>query len=405
MKHKSHSESERAAIHQRDVRFMEMLKDVRNLVVNRVCDIEPEPINWLWPGRIPRGQLTLLAGDAGSGKSLMALDLAARVSRGAAWPDSPTHEQRPGNVLVLTAHSDPHAVGRPRLERAGADLSRVFFATGVERRENASFAWKRQVSLPDDLMSLTKAIYARRPMPLVVLDPAWVFCSRGRGRSKLAGPALLAELAELACNLRVAMLCVTDLRRDGQCGLGFRAAGDRALLAAAPTAWGLVRDPQQPQRRLMLPLKTNTGPEEHALSFQIDDGRIEWDPKPATITGAAILAAERASGEPAGAGAEEWLQAFLANGPQPATEVIRQGRECGFSEVTLRRAKSALHVASHKRRFDGGSSWSWELAGDSSVNPGESGDDGAKEGAIAFANGERLPANSRESLEGAQLSP
>ena len=44
-------------------------------------DIAPERLQWLWPGRIPLGKVTVIAGDPGLGKSLVTLDLAARVSR------------------------------------------------------------------------------------------------------------------------------------------------------------------------------------------------------------------------------------------------------------------------------------------------------------------------------------
>ena len=50
--------------------------------------MEPTPIVWLWPGRIAIGKLTMLSGDPGLGKSLLTIDLSARVSIGAAWPDS-----------------------------------------------------------------------------------------------------------------------------------------------------------------------------------------------------------------------------------------------------------------------------------------------------------------------------
>src|SRR5258708_17584462 len=44
-------------------------------------------VDWLWPGKIPRGRVTLIEGPAGAGKSMVALDLAARLSSGRAWPD------------------------------------------------------------------------------------------------------------------------------------------------------------------------------------------------------------------------------------------------------------------------------------------------------------------------------
>ena len=52
-----------------------------------LADVPPAEVAWLWPGRIALGKVTLLAGDPGLGKSFVTLDIAARVSRGASWPD------------------------------------------------------------------------------------------------------------------------------------------------------------------------------------------------------------------------------------------------------------------------------------------------------------------------------
>ena len=49
-------------------------------VIIRLADVAPAPVQWLWPDRIPLGKLTLLVGEAAVGKSLLALDLAARIS-------------------------------------------------------------------------------------------------------------------------------------------------------------------------------------------------------------------------------------------------------------------------------------------------------------------------------------
>ena len=61
---------------------------------NFANEINPQPLQWLWPDRIPLAKLTLLIGDPGVGKPLLATDLAARVSTGAPWPDSPSLETR-----------------------------------------------------------------------------------------------------------------------------------------------------------------------------------------------------------------------------------------------------------------------------------------------------------------------
>src|SRR5438105_2373038 len=47
-----------------------------------VSQIVARPISWLWPGRLPLGKLAILDGDPGVGKSLVTLDLCARLSTG-----------------------------------------------------------------------------------------------------------------------------------------------------------------------------------------------------------------------------------------------------------------------------------------------------------------------------------
>lgn len=47
-----------------------------------LADVPAAPTPWLWPGRIPRAAVTLLVGDPGRGKSLLTLDVAARVTTG-----------------------------------------------------------------------------------------------------------------------------------------------------------------------------------------------------------------------------------------------------------------------------------------------------------------------------------
>ena len=49
-------------------------------LVWRLSDLQEEPLEWLWPGRIAAGKTTLIDGDPGEGKSLLTLDLVARLT-------------------------------------------------------------------------------------------------------------------------------------------------------------------------------------------------------------------------------------------------------------------------------------------------------------------------------------
>jgi len=74
-------------------------------------DVQPEQRRWLWPARIPLGKLTLLIGDPGVGKSLLATDLAARVSAGLPWPDTPNPQSPIPNLQ--SAPSVPPSLSCP----------------------------------------------------------------------------------------------------------------------------------------------------------------------------------------------------------------------------------------------------------------------------------------------------
>ena len=87
-----------------------------------------QPQDWLWPNRIPIGKLTLLAGYPSSGKTSIALDIAARVSRGAPAPDQPDAAFPCTPVVLAPLNANPKADLLPMLRLFGADLSRVYLA-------------------------------------------------------------------------------------------------------------------------------------------------------------------------------------------------------------------------------------------------------------------------------------
>ena len=52
-----------------------------------LSELKPQPVEWFWPGYLAVGSLAILDGDPAQGKSLVTLDLAARITAGHPWPD------------------------------------------------------------------------------------------------------------------------------------------------------------------------------------------------------------------------------------------------------------------------------------------------------------------------------
>ena len=94
----------------------------------RCSDVRAIPLDWLWPRYLARGKLALLDGDPEMGKSLVTLDLIARLSRGGPMPDGAT-VSRPGTSILVSVEDSAADTIRPRAEAAGVDLARLILPT------------------------------------------------------------------------------------------------------------------------------------------------------------------------------------------------------------------------------------------------------------------------------------
>lgn len=327
-------------------------------VLVQLADVTPEPVRWLWPGRIALGKLTLLVGDPGLGKSFLSIDLAARVTRAAEWPDEPASPAPLGGVVLLNAEDDLADTVRPRLDAAGANVDRV---TALQAVRDAGGV-ERAVCLARDLAAIERAIQSTPDCRLVVIDPITAYLGSIDSHKNADVRGLLAPLGELASRHRVAMVAVTHLNKGGGSNPLYRAMGSLGFVAAARAAWLVARDPDDKDRRLFLPTKNNLGPDDHGMAFRIIDSRLEWEAEPVLATAAEMLSAEPA--HPSASkldAAAEWLRDALAGGPVSQSDLERLAQDSGHSLGTIRRAKRSLGAESRKDGFGGAGGWVWEL--------------------------------------------
>jgi hypothetical protein len=64
-------------------------------------------MEWIWPNVLPAGEFALLAGAPKVGKSQIAVDLAARLTNGAVWPDGAPGASPGGVILIETEVRSP----------------------------------------------------------------------------------------------------------------------------------------------------------------------------------------------------------------------------------------------------------------------------------------------------------
>jgi RecA-family ATPase len=161
--------------------------------------------------------------------------MAARVSTGAPWPDTPLELQPVGGVVLLSAEDDPADTIRPRLDAHGADVTRIVLLQSIDRPDGTN----RAVDLAVDGPALEAAIDTVPNCRLVVVDPISAYLGGVDSHSNSDVRGMLAQLAELAARRRVAVVAVTHLRK-GDGPAMYRAMGSLAFVAAARAAWAIV---------------------------------------------------------------------------------------------------------------------------------------------------------------------
>lgn len=121
--------------------------------IRSLAEVEERDIDWLWPGKIPLGELTILEGDPGVGKSFLAHWLAAQVCDGNRLPTEYPSGLKPikGNVVYFDFENDPGTTVKKRVKAAGCkNLDKFFqiedqFVMGDKKAEAALEALMDQI--------------------------------------------------------------------------------------------------------------------------------------------------------------------------------------------------------------------------------------------------------------------
>ena len=190
----------------------------------RMSEVQPESVEWLWPGRIPIGKLTMIIGDPGLGKSTVSMDIAARVSRGTQWSDGAPNT--PGNVILLTAEDGLSDTIRPRLDAANADVHRIMTLAITDAGE------KHERDFSDihcDLLRLEEAIQQIGGVRLVIIDPISAYLGKVDSYKNADVRSVLAPLAKMADSHRFAVVLIDHLNKNNSGPAIYRSQGSIAF--------------------------------------------------------------------------------------------------------------------------------------------------------------------------------
>jgi hypothetical protein len=327
--------------------------DLRIVLASELTMTNPD---WLWYPRITVGELGLLVGDPGIGKSLVIADVAARLSRGLLLPGA-KKARPPSRVLYLNAEDHATSKTLPRLIAAGADL-RLIHVLDVG---------SRNIRLPSDVAALRALILKFPGVVFVVLDPLASVLDPGLDSNSMTDVRRATDpFAILGADLQFSPFENHHFAKSTERAGIYRVAGSVGIVGATRQVLAMNLDPEEEEGspvRLLGIIKTNANKadtlrlairEKSIPGYEDTVGYIEW-------LGTSGVAGSRLTDGPQRPSskvnaAEAWLDLRMAGGdPTPARLVLEEGHAAGHSESALQRASVALKV--EKTKTPGG--WIW----------------------------------------------
>lgn len=345
--------------------------------MERASMVAPRRPPWLWTGFIPRGMLTLWAGDPQAGKTFVALDIAARVTTGRPMPDG-SEGVPPAGVLIVSYDDAPAETIVPRLIGAGADLDKVVVLDG-----NLGGRGESCRVFADDIEALLIRAHeqlaaTRTRLGLVILDPMSALLA---GADSHQASSVYLKLGQLVghCNREDVAALVLAHTGKAERGKAINAATGSQAQAGIARAMAIFAQDGSNEDRLILPSKLSVGRMGEGHRFRIVDvpvTSLEHGDKTA-LAGLGFETLPRVDWlGGAGMDAQGWIdQQAAAESPTRGQDAIRVALTCiaqgtraamdieaaakaeGITKPTLQSATKNIGLVKVKTSF--GWLWGW----------------------------------------------
>jgi len=320
-------------------------------------DDTPEIVEWLWEYRIPKGALSVLAGNPDVGKSTVLRYIVAAVTTGGRWPDC-ENKNNPCTVWMAVGEESTSHTVTPGLIAAGADIKRVRYILDTLQHKDKKRE-DRLLALDKDVHFIRAELEKHPEVGLIIFDPLTGYLGDKRKQNDQDMRQVLGQLRNLAETTGVTILTVDHFNKNFEQDSIHRISGSTALTAVPRTAWACLKDTddESGKKRIFACIKNNLVPEEKKVgwSYVIEGKDItipakkQGGPTTASMgvvrwTGKATKTVDQALAKsaPKTYDASEWLREFLSEGPRYANDVKAAASKAGHSQGTLRNACTAL---------------------------------------------------------------
>lgn len=343
------------------------------LLVQNASTFAMKELQWLWPQKLPKGHVSFFTGKPDCGKSLTLLDVVARVTTGANWPDGSINSYPPSRVLLAASEDDPADTLIPRLVAAGADLNKVDIIVGsMLDKKSKGKRQRRNLDLKRDAKMLLKALQESPDIALLALDPITSFFGDADSNKDKEIRPIMEAITRVCNKSGITIVGLIHSNKRSDVDAVHKVSGAGSLAAVVRAVWGFSRDTENKDKCRMAFVKGNLGKNKSGVEYRIEEAKVDINGKqvgvPHVVWGETttadaddLLAAEREN-----KGKKDFKNEaamILLNSltlPMKAKDIYAKGEAQGISSDRLKRAKNDLAIVV-KKLHDG---WWWYPMGE-----------------------------------------
>ena len=308
--------------------------------------IKEEPLEFFWDPVLPMASLTHFGGPSSAGKSPVTVDLAARITTGAPWPDGKPNIYGPRSVIMLNVEDRAEDTILPRFLLAGGDRSRLCIVEGTRFEDDKGTELERMLALDSDMALLTELAESIPDLGLISADPVTNYLGRQRMNNEAEVRSVLTPYAKLAQRLRVCAITVGHHNKSDSKDPLQKMMGAAAFVGVARAVWSFGNDPdgETPYCRMMAPARGNIGDQAMKYRTTVNEARTVsivwngWGEGSAEDTVTHVTREDRGKADDAA----DALKEFLSAGPRSSIDCKKMLKEMGVSNMTRVRRKAGV---------------------------------------------------------------
>ncbi|MGV3604878.1 MAG: AAA family ATPase [Planctomycetaceae bacterium] len=283
-------------------------------------------VEWEWQNWLPRGHVTLLVAEAGSGKSLFAIwGVVRSVLTGERWPDGSTPEHDPSSVVFWIEAEHFHQGLLERVKLAGLPADRIKLPK-IDPLDVVKFSDDAEVE------ELREKIREHKPRLLVIDALSGTHDARENENDAML--PIMRVFVQLAQEFNIPVLLIHHVNKSTEGGRitpkTVRGAG--SILQLPRVVLALEKLDGAPDGVLQLrAIKRNIGEDQPAIGIRMGEGKLEYVAAPGNCSPQSPI--ERA---------KDFLAAKLRIMPRQRCDLVKEAEGPGIKTATLDRAKAEL---------------------------------------------------------------